>query len=228
MKFGTLFAAAAVSVALAGTAQAVTLNQNAADGFEAGTGIPNGFFTKDHQGGFMLDTRARPYPELPIPSIGNSIFLIPLGKIVSMDLSVWLSADGQDRDEDDYDAIVTVKNFNTGLTATFDFFDLPDNEYTSGGAGSNSERYSFCFIACQMGGYNQNQDNTFLQMLTLKETATGATLARTYAWVQQGDGTEGFQIPTGGVPEPATWAMMILGFGGVGTMIRRRRVLVPA
>lgn len=25
------------------------------------------------------------------------------------------------------------------------------------------------------------------------------------------------------VPEPATWAMMILGFGGVGVMIRRRR-----
>ncbi|WP_293682310.1 PEPxxWA-CTERM sorting domain-containing protein [uncultured Phenylobacterium sp.] len=26
-----------------------------------------------------------------------------------------------------------------------------------------------------------------------------------------------------GVPEPATWAMMIMGFGGVGAMIRRRR-----
>ena len=29
-----------------------------------------------------------------------------------------------------------------------------------------------------------------------------------------------FEVP---VPEPATWAMMILGFGGVGAMIRRRR-----
>lgn len=27
----------------------------------------------------------------------------------------------------------------------------------------------------------------------------------------------------GGVPEPATWAMMIIGFGGVGAIIRRRR-----
>jgi hypothetical protein len=27
----------------------------------------------------------------------------------------------------------------------------------------------------------------------------------------------------GGVPEPATWAMMILGFGGAGAMIRRRK-----
>ena len=28
------------------------------------------------------------------------------------------------------------------------------------------------------------------------------------------------------VPEPATWAMMILGFGAAGSMIRRRRLAV--
>ncbi|HEY2356694.1 MAG TPA: PEPxxWA-CTERM sorting domain-containing protein [Phenylobacterium sp.] len=27
----------------------------------------------------------------------------------------------------------------------------------------------------------------------------------------------------GGVPEPATWAMMLIGFGGIGALIRRRR-----
>ena len=27
---------------------------------------------------------------------------------------------------------------------------------------------------------------------------------------------------SGGIPEPATWAMMIIGFGGVGAMLRRR------
>ena len=30
----------------------------------------------------------------------------------------------------------------------------------------------------------------------------------------------------GGVPEPATWAMMIIGFGGVGAVMRRRREIV--
>ena len=28
---------------------------------------------------------------------------------------------------------------------------------------------------------------------------------------------------TGPVPEPATWAMMLLGFGGIGMAMRRRR-----
>jgi hypothetical protein len=29
--------------------------------------------------------------------------------------------------------------------------------------------------------------------------------------------------PGGGIPEPATWTMMILGFGGLGALLRRRR-----
>jgi hypothetical protein len=33
---------------------------------------------------------------------------------------------------------------------------------------------------------------------------------------------------TAGVPEPASWAMMILGFGAAGALLRRRRGLVPA
>lgn len=36
-------------------------------------------------------------------------------------------------------------------------------------------------------------------------------------------------IPTaGGIPEPATWAMMVLGLGAIGAAMRRRRALVPA
>jgi hypothetical protein len=31
--------------------------------------------------------------------------------------------------------------------------------------------------------------------------------------------------PGTGVPEPATWAMMIMGFGGVGALLRRRRTV---
>ena len=31
-------------------------------------------------------------------------------------------------------------------------------------------------------------------------------------------------VRNGGVPEPAAWAMMLLGFGGVGATVRARRV----
>ena len=34
--------------------------------------------------------------------------------------------------------------------------------------------------------------------------------------------------PVGGVPEPATWGLMIAGFGGVGAVLRRRRPSVIA
>ena len=43
------------------------------------------------------------------------------------------------------------------------------------------------------------------------------------------DFTEAVVNPPSAVPEPATWAMMITGFGLAGTALRRRnRALAPA
>ena len=38
----------------------------------------------------------------------------------------------------------------------------------------------------------------------------------------------GVDVGAGSVPEPATWALMILGFGGAGAALRRRRTVVAA
>lgn len=49
------------------------------------------------------------------------------------------------------------------------------------------------------------------------------------AFLQQNDSDDGFRVnsvTTGAVPEPATWAMMITGFGFVGGAMRRRAVKV--
>jgi PEP-CTERM motif len=35
-------------------------------------------------------------------------------------------------------------------------------------------------------------------------------------------------VGTGAVPEPATWAMMLIGFAGLGAVARRRRALIAA
>ena len=39
---------------------------------------------------------------------------------------------------------------------------------------------------------------------------------------------DNIQITTAPVPEPASWALLIAGFGGVGAVVRRRRVLSAA
>jgi hypothetical protein len=50
----------------------------------------------------------------------------------------------------------------------------------------------------------------------------------------QGTGDEGWAAhdilvtQTGGVPEPATWGLMIVGFGGMGSLLRRQRLMQPA
>ncbi|MFL5298194.1 MAG: PEPxxWA-CTERM sorting domain-containing protein, partial [Phenylobacterium sp.] len=39
----------------------------------------------------------------------------------------------------------------------------------------------------------------------------------------QAENWYGFAVGVAGVPEPASWALMILGFGGVGSALRTRR-----
>ena len=52
----------------------------------------------------------------------------------------------------------------------------------------------------------------------------GINLATGGASLIGGLGTQGITgITIGAVPEPGTWAMMLLGFGGMGLAVRRRR-----
>lgn len=56
---------------------------------------------------------------------------------------------------------------------------------------------------------------------TFSFSANGNTDERPRLWVQVGD-----KSAVGVVPEPATWAMMIIGFGAAGSMIRRRKAMI--
>jgi hypothetical protein len=55
---------------------------------------------------------------------------------------------------------------------------------------------------------------------------TAGTAPGTYTvdFTATGAGTIGYTLTTAGVPEPAAWAMMLVGVGGVGAAMRRRSV----
>ena len=61
--------------------------------------------------------------------------------------------------------------------------------------------------------------NELLRCRTPHDVAAGATFAN----AQGGPETISAVHLTGAVPEPSTWAMLILGFFGVGFMAYRRR-----
>jgi hypothetical protein len=65
-------------------------------------------------------------------------------------------------------------------------------------------------------------------------TSVGASYTLTFVFSNVGQGPNGLRIfatdaaATGAVPEPATWAMMLLGFAGIGFQLRssgKNRVL---
>ncbi|MBI1200442.1 MAG: PEP-CTERM sorting domain-containing protein [Phenylobacterium sp.] len=55
---------------------------------------------------------------------------------------------------------------------------------------------------------------------------TGAIGVQAPSGVDYSSASGVFLTDTGAVPEPATWAVMILGFGLAGGTLRRRRAIV--
>jgi hypothetical protein len=143
---------------------------------------------------------------------------------------------------DDDGARLTAFGFNVdpnfsdaSVTGTFD-------AWASGNTPGGLPNVEFCATAGNKcsggtgGGVLAGQDGTgFLTLNFTSAPTAGVTLADLYVRYQSlGADREGSGVGTGTpclgcggganeVPEPATWAMMILGFGGVGAVMRRRR-----
>ena len=91
--------------------------------------------------------------------------------------------------------------------------------------------------ACGYAGNNcdaaNGQADLFSGSFTLMFGSTSGNIALNdfvdrYASLTNLDGISGEGHPVGGVPEPATWAMMLLGFGGIGMAMRGSRRGKPA
>jgi hypothetical protein len=99
----------------------------------------------------------------------------------------------------------------------FTSIDLDGTAFTQVGFDPSGENWQLLATALASGSHT----------LTLRGSvvAFGTTPGATY--------TGSLNLDTGGgggneIPEPGVWAMMIMGFGGVGAMMRRRRTPIAA
>lgn len=99
-----------------------------------------------------------------------------------------------------------------------------DATFTGTVAGVNLANFNAHAVAAQQwfhfaGVANIVTEGDYLSSFTYNSgTAPAADFVIDRAYIVAGD-------VTGGVPEPATWALMILGFGSAGAMLRRRRTI---
>ena len=112
-----------------------------------------------------------------------------------------------------------------GGTASYDalkiFGNLNDNALNSNGLGGeqNSLRLNFSFLNggfFNVGDINYDAAVNSTYNVTFRVSGDGFTKVSDSIVIQQGSGFAA-------VPEPAAWALMLVGFGGVGVAISRRR-----
>jgi hypothetical protein len=117
---------------------------------------------------------------------------------------------------------VVAIDVNTTATAgeTLNLFDVIIN-------GSVAYEYNG---AANIGSVSNNGNgyaDWTLGVIDLSSYGSDATVLFRASWTGASDGAESFFLvhsgPVGAVPEPSSWAMMILGFMGVGFMAYRRK-----
>lgn len=215
LAFAALAACSLASPAVA--ADTITYNSDPSVAFNYGAGnnyIPaNSAVLTTTDPTSQLALRAHVYQEAANPSDAAGVYDFALGSNVSIDYSFANFTTG------------TVQLFNmlTGQSAAFNvpFLGTLDNTLFQ-----DSQRLNFGFLngTSIFGnlGFDANVNDTY--QVNLVGTNAGGTHTDTI-FVRLGAG-----VPTqfGAVPEPATWAMMLLGFAGIGTVLRRKRPLTLA
>jgi hypothetical protein len=210
MYFKSIFAVALASLfTCAATASATVLtDQNLTNGWNNGKGTVNGNFTVDQEtNGVELGLRAAIRFVGPIVPSGN-IYSAPTGTSGG-GLALWnfeFSVDpgtlvGTTALLTISDSFLHSTSFNPAL--------ILDNKGTGASGYQNSENLGF-FPLNALLSFDPNVANTYTFDLTLSsETGQIASVE--------------MLVNVAAVPEPSTWAMMILGFAGFGFMAYRRQ-----
>ena len=206
-SFGLIgFATALALTSLVTPASAVvTFDQSLASGWTQGSGTTNDHFTVDTEdNGVELGLRASLRFVGSITPTGN-VYTAPAGS--SGGLALW-----------NFDFSVNPGTL-TGTTAlltitgpggilAFNPTIIPDNTPIAGSFDQNSENLGFPFLGFFL---NFNPDISGIYTFDLK------------LFSAQNEQLGDVSIQVNAVPEPSTWAMLILGFAGIGFMAYRRK-----
>lgn len=132
----------------------------------------------------------------------------------------------------------------SGATLTATLIDPATNQFATSTGGGGLSASAGCSDNGNFFCFNFEPNIAVASVLKFDISATGGTfdIASTgpdlkILWTNDATGdtnkvgslfSASIPVGNGVIPEPATWAMMILGFGGVGALMRRRRSLAPA
>lgn len=211
MRMNLLVAFAAMAMVAAPAAAQVVYDANPQVAFTYGAGndyLPANaavLNTGSRTGG-EISGRAH-VPGQPAASTGGTgIYTFDIGQNVSFDFS-FFGADAI------ANALVTITNVADGADASFAAA-LLGSPNTSN-AIQGSQQLGFGFLN---GSIDPNQDINFSNAInsTYRIDLSGGGVTNTF-FAQIGTGA------VAAVPEPATWAMMLMGFGAMGVSLRRRR-----
>ena len=140
--------------------------------------------------------------------------------LTSFTLNGYASLDGEGNG---YTDVFTLSLNGTGILS---------GSYNLGGGGYDITYFAPVGSSVSISTPGSWAGGTGLFSVPLALTTGTNTLTLSYSGNAQGLGDEGWGVSnlsvTGGVPEPATWALLVAGFGFVGASLRRQRPAVPA
>lgn len=123
------------------------------------------------------------------------------------------------------DALTTVQSTNLTVAGGTGFDSVIFNQASYISAGTNKLPNSFSLFA------GSSVDKSLSLFFSSALTLSGATLTSASSNYQEFVGTRtivsGTVTNPDAVPEPASWAMMLLGFAGIGFAVRRRNAPAP-
>lgn len=208
-----LCATAAVAFASPALAQeTTTYNSTPADGFHYGTGndyspANAAVLTSDDT---ELALRMHADYAVAPASDANGIYYFALGSSINYDWSI----DGLGED-----ALITLTDLGTSQSISYNplcpfaFACFINDNYVDGTDTDLTQNSQPLGGFYGLSDFDPNVNDTYRVDLA----SDGHTLT---VFAQLGSGASA-------VPEPATWAMMLLGFGAIGVTMRRRNARIP-